>query len=123
MKRLTAAAGELNGLLDPHTRLSGNRPSFPSSWFSRACAKLTARTFPRLLSATNAGKLRAPALSPKTFLKNSPATMTSDVAKSALGIAAKYATLARTYRMVTPPTASGAAMVNVRRGSRISLST
>ena len=35
--------------------------------------------------------------------KNSPATMTSDLARSLLGMAAKYATFARTYSTVTPP--------------------
>lgn len=91
-------------------------PSFASSWFSLACANATAKTLPKLLRATNAGKLPAPALTPNKFRKNSPATMTSDFARSLLGIVAKYATFASTYRTVTPPTARGAATASVRVG-------
>src|SRR4051812_10961529 len=87
--RLTEAAGALNGLLDAQNRLPGNRPSLASSWLKRACAKLTANTLPRLLSATKAGKLRAAAPDPNTLRKKRPATMTSDSARSFFGIAAK----------------------------------
>lgn len=87
--KLTEAAGALAGLLEAQKRLQGSRPSFASSWLRRECAKLTARTFPRLLRATKAGRARAAAPSPKTFWKNRPATMTSLAARSALGMAAK----------------------------------
>lgn len=49
-----------------------------------------------LLNATKAGSALAPAESPKMFLKKSPATITPESASSCAGIAAKYATLART---------------------------
>src|SRR4051794_18222993 len=67
----------------------GSRPSFANSWLRREWAKLTASTLPKLLRATKAGRLRAPALLPKTFRKKRPATITSLFARSDLGIAAK----------------------------------
>jgi hypothetical protein len=85
----SAGAGALNGFIDAQNFEYGKSPSLANSWFRRACAKLTASTLPKLLSATNAGKLRAPALLPKTLRKKRPATMTSDFARSDLGIAAK----------------------------------
>jgi hypothetical protein len=79
----------LNGLFEAQNELYGRIPSFASSWLTRECAKETANTFPILEAATNAGRLRAAMLSPKTFRKKRPATITSDLARSALGMAAK----------------------------------
>jgi hypothetical protein len=94
--RNSAVAGASKGLLDAQKPLHGNKPSFASSWFRRTCSKLTASTLPKLIETTNAGRLRAPALLPKTSRKKRLATMTLLFAKSDFGIAAKYATLART---------------------------
>jgi hypothetical protein len=42
-----------------------------------------------LLNATKAGKARAPAESPNTFRKKTPATITSEVASSSFEMAEK----------------------------------
>lgn len=82
------ARGELKGLFDAHMRENGRIPSLPNSWTIRPCEKMTLRTFPNALRATNTDNARS-ARGPNIFLKKEAARIRPDEAISALGTAAK----------------------------------
>ena len=51
--RSSPPEGEPKGQFEAQKRPKGTTPSFASSWFTRACANVTAMTLPRAERATN----------------------------------------------------------------------
>ena len=67
--RKRPGVGESHWFLPAKKREKGSRPSFPSSWLTRACANDVAAMLPNAEMMMNNGRTFSPITSPNMFLK------------------------------------------------------
>lgn len=115
--------GVPNGLVDAQNCGQGSTPCRPHSLINREEPRRTAMRLPNELSAMRKLRPRTAPWSPNTFVKRRPAAIVFPARISSLGIAAKYATLARMYKMATSSTAPNPLFRMLLTGFLTSLTT